>query len=51
MCKGELELLKVIYMVSLEFVSKPYAWGMLERESLDTYFLLIEFRDIDKQVC
>lgn len=51
MCIGEFESLKAIYMVSLGFVPKPYAWGMFEWEGLDTYFLLTEFRGIDTQVC
>jgi protein-ribulosamine 3-kinase len=51
MCIGEFESLKAIYMVSPEFVPKPYAWGMFEWEGPDTYFLLTEFRDVGEQVC
>jgi len=48
---GEFESLKAIYNVSPEFVPEPYAWGKFEREGSNTYFVLTEFRNIDKQVC
>jgi protein-ribulosamine 3-kinase len=51
MCLGEFESLKAIYMVSPEFVPEPYACGMFELEGSNTYFLLTEFRKVDKQVC
>lgn len=51
MCIGEFESLKAIYEVSPGFVPKPYAWGMFEWDGPETYFLLTEFRGIDKQVC
>lgn len=50
MCEGEFESLKAIYEVSPGFVPKPYAWGKLAKAELETYFLLVEFRDIGRQV-
>lgn len=50
MCEGEFESLKAVDAVSPGFVPKPYAWGKAAQQE-GTYFLLVEFRDIARQVC
>lgn len=50
MCEGEFESLKAIDAVSPGFVPKPHAWGKAAKQD-DTYFLLVEFREIGRQVC
>ena len=50
MCEREFESLKAIHAVSPGFVPEPYAWGKYAEEDPETYFLLVEFRDIGKQV-
>ena len=50
MCEGEFESLKAIYAVSPTFVPKPFAWGKYTTGDPETYFLLMEFRDVGKQV-
>lgn len=50
MCEGEYESLKAIYAVTPNFVPEPLAWGKYAQRDPETYFLLIEFRDIGQQV-
>ena|SRR5437868_1932489 len=49
MCHGEFESLTAINNVSPGFVPKPYAWGEIASEE-GSYFLLVEFRHIGRQV-
>ncbi|KAI9688768.1 MAG: hypothetical protein M1822_001125 [Bathelium mastoideum] len=49
MCEGEYESLKAIHAVSPSFVPEPYAWGRCRQEDPETYFLLVEFRDVGEQ--
>jgi protein-ribulosamine 3-kinase len=52
MCEGEFESLKAVHAVSPDFVPKPYAWGKYcvpALENVETYFLLVEFRDVGQQ--
>ncbi|KAK4238883.1 Fructosamine kinase-domain-containing protein [Achaetomium macrosporum] len=48
MCEGEFESLKAIDAVSPGFVPKPYAWGKIGKDE-ETYFLLVEYREIERQ--
>ena len=50
MCEGEFESLRAIYAVSPGFVPEPYAWGRYGKGDPEIYFLLAEFRNVDKQV-
>lgn len=49
MCHGEFESLKAIDKVSPGFVPKPYGWGKIASGE-GSYFLLVEFRHIGRQV-
>ena len=49
MSRGEFEALKEMHAVLPIFVTKPYAWGKLDKEEPETYFLLAEFRDVGEQ--
>ena len=51
MCQGEFESLKAIHAVSPGFAPEAYAWGRYTQECPETYFLLVEFRDVGRQVC
>ena len=50
MCEGEYESLKAIYATSPNFVPRPLAWGKFEADGPETHFLLVEFRDVGRQV-
>lgn len=52
MCEGEFESLREIYVVSPNFVPRPYAWGKYVQQDADpeVCFLLTEFRDVGEQV-
>ena len=50
MCEGEFESLKAIYIISPNFVPRPYAWGRYVHNDPETYFLLTEFRNVGEQV-
>ena len=49
MIEGEFESLKAIHAVTPGFVPQPFAWGHYCQESLNTYFLLTEFREVGEQ--
>ncbi|KAG8533454.1 uncharacterized protein KY384_002237 [Bacidia gigantensis] len=49
MCEGEFESLKAIYEVYPGFVPEPHAWGKYTQPDPETYFLLVEFRDVGEQ--
>lgn len=50
MCEGEFESLKAIDKANPGFCPKPYAWGKYAEEDPETYFILEEFREIERQV-
>ncbi|KAI0097687.1 Fructosamine kinase-domain-containing protein [Nemania sp. FL0031] len=52
MIQGEFESLKAIHNVSPELVPLPYTWGKFDKPaslSGDTYFLLMQFREVGEQ--
>lgn len=50
MCEGEFESLTAIHAATPGFCPEPYAWGRCANTDTETYFLLVEFRDIASQV-
>lgn len=49
MIQGEYESLKAINNVIPHFAPIPYEWGKYHTSSPDTYFLLLEFRQVGRQ--
>ncbi|TQS33569.1 hypothetical protein Golomagni_06082 [Golovinomyces magnicellulatus] len=50
MCQGEFESLQAMCKTSPGFCPEPYAWGQQSCLDSETYFLLVEFREIGLQV-
>ena len=49
MTEGEFESLKAIHAVAPNFAPEPFAWGKYRKEEPETYFLLVEFREVGEQ--
>lgn len=46
MCQGEFESLRAIHAAAPGICPEPYAWGKCEETAKETYFLLVQFREV-----
>lgn len=49
MAEGEYHALKEMHDTSPVFCPEPYTWGCYDKQEPETYFLLVEFRNVGEQ--